>query len=357
MENSTVVTANESNEKYTLNINDKKIFQDINNIKSEMKLNHIDDENIIKNEVSDNNFQRENSVIKCIFNSAKDKDVNITEVDNVCIKKTSEENILKNDNLSIDNPTETDSRNIELMNDNEVKIKEAVNECDKIDSAATCNSNNLDTSDNKDHLENSVKVKICSDEESSRTTTISDKYDDNLTILSDNVVEKVIILKRQFTEIDNDHDSTDTIRSYSSDDNSSSFKYSNKCKSKMESLEHDDTTQDTSIRKMQSVQREIISELTENQNNSSDVIDETEVKNKDRDINKSISKITDNATSTNLPALVPINVKDDESETDNTDTIVQRRKRLKNSERLDVSAVQDCIIEEDKQGREYFIKI
>ncbi|XP_032686075.1 activating transcription factor 7-interacting protein 1 isoform X2 [Odontomachus brunneus] len=371
LENSTVVIANgETNEKYTLNINDKKISQDTNNMKNEMQLNHIDDENIVKSEVSDNNSQRENSVIKCIFNSDKNKDLNIIEVDNACKKEISEENIQENDNLSIDNPTETDSRNVELMNDNEVKLKEAVNECDKIDSA-TCNSNNLNTSDNKDnkddknnkdnkddkddkdnkdHLVNSVKLKIGSDEELSKTTTISDKCDDNLTILSDNVVEKVIVLKHQFTEIDNDHDSIDTIKSYSSDDNSASFKYSKKRKSKMDSLEHDDITQDINIRKMQSVQREMNSELTENKNNSSDIIDlnEIEITNKDHDVNKPISKITDNATSTNLPALVSIIVKDDDSETDDTDTIVERRKRLKNK-RLDISAAQVCIIEEDKQ--------
>lgn len=358
MENTTAVTVNKSNEKCMSNINDqvksdKKISQDINNIKSGVQLNHIgDDENTV--EISDN-FRREDSVIKCTFNPVKDKDLEITKADNVCMKKTPKENILEKDNLFIDNPAETNNPNAELTNDGEeVKLKETANKCDETDSAATCDSNNLSTSDDNDHVINSVKFKICNDEKLSATTSTTDKCDDNLTVLNDNVVEKV--LKRPFTEIDNNHDSPNAIKSYNSDDSCSSFKYSNKCKTKTESLEHDDITPNASTPKTQSIQG-MNTEIAEIQNNSSNIINKTEVTNENCDIKKSI-KITDNVTLTKLAALEPINVKsNEESETDNIGTIPQRRKRLKKNENLDTNAVQDCIIEEDKQGRKHFIKI
>lgn len=370
MENSIVVTANKLNEKCTLNIRDKvksdccdnDISQVTNNTKSKMQLNHIDDdENTIDVKILNNDFRREDSVIKCTFDSTKDEDVKITEENNVCEKATSEENILKNDHLPINNLAETSScRDVELTNDSEGKLKTTgINKCNEIISANICNSNNLDIACDYDHLINSAKIKICNVEKSSTITAISNdnKCDDTLRTCSDNVIEPVT-LKRLLTENNNDHDSTDISRSDSSDDN-----FSNKYKRKMENLEHESITQTANISKTQFVQKGKNIAPAENQSDSSDVIDTTEEVNKDRDklqhTNTTITDIADtNSTSTKLTSVVPISMEDNES--DDTITIIRRRKRLKKVEKINTNAVEDCIIEEDmqeKQGREYFMEI
>ncbi|XP_014467488.1 PREDICTED: activating transcription factor 7-interacting protein 1 isoform X3 [Dinoponera quadriceps] len=356
LEDSTTVT--KSSEKYTLNICDKvksdEIFQVANNTESKMHLNHVNnDKSIVEIQILNDNFQKEdnNSVIKYTFNSAKDKNVKIIEEGNVCEKQELEENISDNDRLPVDNLAETTScQNVELTNDSEDKLKATINKYDEKDSVDTCGLNNLNTADDYDELICSAKIKsrICN-VEMSTTTVIPDQPNDTLTILIDN--EETITQKGPLTEIKDDHDSTDTIKTDSSEDTSSSFKYSSKSKVKTENLEHESVTRSANTPKTQSIdtliQQEITIALTETQN---DAIDKAEMTNEDRDVNKPISEITDNnTTSTKSTSLTPVNVEDNENKSNNTGTIVQRRKRLKRTEILDISAVQDRINEENKQ--------
>lgn len=336
---------------------DTEISQATNNTESKMQLNHVDNDDDDKNNVEnkdekmlDDDVQREDSVVKSTLNSVEDKDLEISETNDICKKDPSAEDVLKDDQLSIDNPAETNScKNSEKTNDNEDKPKETIDARDNIDSTDICNPNNSDTANDNDQLVDSAKT--CNDEKSPATISdecndTSDKSNNNATISNDNVVEKVTP-KRPSIEIDND-DSTDAIKSDHSDGSTSSLNNLNKCKT--ENLEHEDKTQSADTPKTQSAQREISNVLVKNQNDSSSVIDETEVTNKDSNVNKPVSEKADNNyISRKLVSLTSI-MHEDLMEYDDS-AFVQKSKRFKKSETLDSDA--ECITEEDKQGREH----
>lgn len=289
----------------------------------------------------DSDTKREDGKIKHISNF--DKDLKVSQVNDASMNALSKQDVLENNNVTIES---SNHRSTKPATHNEGNLKETVDDRNnETNSASNYKSNNLNT-------DSVSEVKIRNSERSSA----SENNDDNLTILSDKIVDKVsstYSAKNLLTEVNDSEDSTNAIRSYSFGDDSSSRNDIIEYKSKEHNTEHEDmTTQSANIQNAQSVQQETSISLVKNQNDS--FKDKTKTEN--HDIKECVNQIEIKSVPRKNVLLPSTNAEDinNENKNKNTSTIVQSKKRLRKSAKLEID-IQDCATEEDEQGRKYFM--
>lgn len=286
---------------------------------------------------------------KCTFKSSKDLKIIKS---NACSSTVSKEHTkLENDNLSKNNCTHTSNvQNAKLITHNDENLKEA-SDSKKIISTNTCELNKSDNVDSNISSTDFANVKTCKSEKLPTTATVSNSNDDNL---GNKMVDKCIknsnhSLKLSPVEFNNDSNYVDLVKLDTSKD-SSFHKDTIAHKSKNKNPELMDVTESKSASNISKFTEKVTNTLLiQNQNNSCNVKDNAEVTNEDRGGNKSVTQIVDNNLILQNILLVSSNVDtNNENETKNVDTVVPRRKRIKQT----INTIQDRA-EEDKQGRKY----
>lgn len=318
------------------------------------------DEYTSKNKrIQDNTHNAENT--SAVVNESKEKctlqsnkDTKITDISHARSSAVSEQHTkLENDNLSINNRTQTSNlRNAELTIHSEKNVKETTSDSTEITSTSSCELDKLDNIDSNSPID-STNVKICNSEKLSTTATVSNNNDDNL---GDEIIDKNIksdnhSLKRSQLELNNDSDYVDLVKSSNSND-SLSHKNTISHKNKSKNSLVDITKNENALNILKFTEKVTNTSLIQNQNNSPNVKDNTEVTNKDRDVNKSIMQTVNNVSLLQSMLLATSSDVDDSNNkngTKNIDTVIPRRKRVKKT----IDTVQDHV--EDKQGRIYLI--
>lgn len=315
------------------------------------------DEYTSKNKRIQDNTENTSAVVneskeKCTLQS--NKDTKIIDISHARSSAVSEQHTKLENNLSINNRTQTSNlRNAELTILSEKNVKETTSDSTEITSTSSCELDKLDNIDSNSPID-STNVKICNSEKLSTAATVSNNNDDNL---EDEIIDKNIksdnhSLKRSQLELNNDSDYVDLVKSSNSNDSlSHKNTISHKNKSKNSELV-DITKNENALNILKFTEKVTNTSLIQNQNNSSNVKDNTEVTNKDRDINKSIMQTINNVSVLQSMLLATSSDVDDsnnENGTKNIDTVIPRRKRVKKT----IDTVQDHV--EDKQGRTYLI--
>lgn len=318
------------------------------------------DEYTSKNKrIQDNTYNAENT--SAVVNESNEKctlqfnkDLKITDISHARSSAVSEQHTkLENDNLSINSHTQTSNiRNAELTIHNEENLKETTSDSIEITSTSSCELNKLDNIDSNNPID-STNVKICNSEKLSTTATVSNSNDENL---EDKKVDKNIkndnhSLKCSQLELNNDSDYVDLVKSGNSND-SLSHKDTISHKNKNKNSELVDITENENALNILKITDKVTNtSLIQNQNNSPNVKDNTEVTNKDHDINKPVMQTVNNMSVLQSILLATSDVDDsnNENRTKIIDTVIPRRKRIKK-----INTVQDRV-EEDKQGRTYLI--
>jgi hypothetical protein len=290
-------------------------------------------------------------------NSKLNKELNITEILNVCSNAISEEHItnLQNDNLSI-NTLPNNLCNTEQTSYIENNLKEMISDCKEKNSTNICILNKSNNIHNDSSVSNFIKDKISNNEKLFIVTTGSSSNNDNLV---DKIVKNVANNNHSteystIVKINNKQDSVDLIKA-DNINNSLHQQDSIEHKNKKGNLKDERIRQDKYISKTKSMHKGMGTSLIQNQNNLSNVKGRKEIMNENHDIN-SVIEINKNTKSMLKTILLSSNMKNLNNENKiknenqrNIDTIVPRRRRSKR-----ISAVQDCATEEDKQGRKYF---
>ncbi|XP_018371814.1 PREDICTED: putative uncharacterized protein DDB_G0282133 isoform X1 [Trachymyrmex cornetzi] len=292
---------------------------------------------------------------KCTFTPSKD--LKITDIKNECSSTVFEQHITsKNDNLSIiNNCTQTGNlRNAGLTIHNEENLKETASDSKETITTNTCELNKLDNVDSNKSSVDSTNIKIYNDEKSS--TTVSNSNDDNL---KDKIIEKHIKNDHQFSKCSYPKsnvtsDYVDLVKSGNSNDNNNSSSYKDIIahESKNNNLESVDITESKNTSNVSKIIEKVTNiSLIRNQNNLSNIKDNTEVRNKDSDINDKsvIETVNSPLGQTLLLTLNDVNDSDNDNGTKNVDTVIPRRKRIKKT----VDTIQDHAeeIQEKKESR------
>ncbi|KYN01023.1 Activating transcription factor 7-interacting protein 1 [Cyphomyrmex costatus] len=345
---------------------DEKPTQEIHNTEIKIPEKSALGEYASENEpIQDNTHNLENtrttvskSSEKCMFTSSKN--LKITDVKNEYLSTESEQHItisLKNDNLSvINNHIQTGNhRNAGLTTHNEENLKETASDGKEIIAKNTCEPNKLDNVDNNRSAD-SANIKIYTDEKLSTITTISNSNDDNL---KDEILEKPITndnysLKCSYAESNVTSDCVDLVKTENSNDNnnSSSHKDIIAHKSKNNNLQPVDITESKNASNISRIIDKVMNiSLIQNQNNLSNIKDNAEVTNKDRDTNnKSVNETVNNLLEqTVLLTRNDVNNSDNDNGIKNVNTvIIPRRKRIKKT----VDRTQDHAeeIQEEKES-------
>lgn len=281
---------------------------------------------------------------KCTYKSRKD--LEITDVNNVCSSAVSKEHTKLENNLFIKNHTHINhDQNEELTIHKEENLKEAANDDKKI---ISINNYELNKLGNVDHNISSINFTNIKSEKLSTTATVSNSNDENL---ENKIVDKHIknnhSLKRSYVELNNDSDYEDL----------GNFKDLSSCKdtvthkSKKKNSESVNVTENKNALNISKfAEKAPNTSLIQNQNNPSNIKDNTEVTNENRNVNKSVTQTIDNNLMLQNVLLVSSDADNSNNEkgTKNVDTVVPRRKRIKKTS----DTVQDRS-EEDKQGRKY----
>lgn len=272
---------------------------------------------------------------KCTVKSSKD--LEITDVSNVCSSAVLKEHTKLENNLSINNlSTNThisNVRNAELLTvHNEENLKEAASDSKKIISINSCELNKLDNADNNILSINSANAKS---EKISTNTIVSKSNDDSL---GNKMVDKRIknnnSLKRSHVELNDNPNYVDLVKSGNSKD-SSSYKGIIAHKSKNKNSELVKVIENKSASNISKVTEKVTNtSLIQNQNNSSNVKNSVEVTNEGHDTNNDTN----------------VNNSNNESGTKNVDTVVPKRKRIKKIINTVPDRAGEC-----EQGRKYLI--
>lgn len=330
------------------NYHDKGISQVVSEIKNKLTLTSYNDDDI-KSEIIDDCTKREDSVIKSISDFNKDKDLKHDEANDVSTKckQSFEQNTLENDNLEVESLDNCQSA--ELTTHNESDLNETVDDFQsKINSVNK--PNNLNTVAENSPLTNSVdNLTIDEDcEMVSTSTTVPDATTNTFKICNVRVADDVTIrdirsVKSPLTKVNGNRDSTNVNKSDIENDSSI-------CNDFMEYEDDtENTTESTNVSNTQSAQQKTSAASMKNQNDS--FKDKTEETNEVLDIDECIiSQIPGKSVSKKNTLLLSTNVEDIEENNSKTNTIVKNRKSRKRSD-----IIQDCVVEENEQGRIYFI--
>lgn len=277
---------------------------------------------------------------KCTFESRKD--LEITDVNNECSSAVSKEHTKLENNLSINNTHVSHDRNAELTIHKEENLKEAANDSKKIISINNCELNKLDNVDNNISSINFANLKS---EKLSTTATVSNSKDENL---GNKIVDKHIknnhSLKRSYVELNNEPEDLGNSKDLSCKDTVTH-------KSKKKNPESVNVTENKNALNISKfAEKTPNTSMIQNQNNPSNIKDNTEVTNENRDVNKSVIQTIDNNLILQKILIVPSDTDNSNNEkgTKNVDTVVPRRKRIKKTN----DTVQDRS-GEDEQGRKY----
>lgn len=275
-------------------------------------------------------------------------DLKSTDVSKACSSVESN-NRSEKDNLSINNRTHTstvqNATDKKLTIHEEKNLKKIASESGKIIST-TCEPNKLHNVDS-----NSPSIDCANIKSKQLSTTASVSNNDNL---GKKMIEKHIennSLKHLHVELITC--SPDNADLNLQSDNSSYkdiiivHKSKNKNPESVNVTESESASNKSKFTENRTKQENI--SLIQNQDNSSNVKDNTEVTNKDRDANKSVIQTIDinNLKSQNI-LIIPSDVDNNDKGTKSTDTIVPRKKRIRKT----INTVQEHA-EEDKQGRKY----
>lgn len=287
---------------------------------------------------------------KCTSNSNKDLEITVASIE--CSNAASEQHIaLGNDNLSTKSRIQTNNlQNAEPVTHSNDNLKETISDNKETNATNTCELNKLDNVDSNNPVIDSAKVQVYKSEKLSTFAIIANSDDNNL---SEKVVDKICnddnhSVKCSFAEINNSQDPKNSTKSDNSD-NLSSHKDYVEHEHVSKTSEHKDIIQSKDTSKIQPVKKESSTLLVQDQNNLFSIKNSKEIKNEDGDINKSVTQIiNNNSTSTLQRILESIDVKNSDNEIKSIN--VTRRKRSRKT----INIVESCV-EEDKQGRKYFI--
>lgn len=330
----------------------KEIFTIINNIGSGSLLTYVNhDENIVEVEVLNHKLKTEDSEVKCI--SKSDGDLKITEASNPSLTATLEKHILENDNSfanSCIKPSSCQSGDLTIHNKDYSKgMISGSNEKSVINN---CTINTLNDIDSSNFSIAPITTEICNTEKSPIVTPFlknNNNSDNNSTMLNDKLIDKIIISDIQHEK------HSDKITHKQQSTNASKCDNLEGCSSfcedviKHKDIQHENVIENENLPEKETTQQKT---LLQNQNDITNIKDRTKVISESNDEN--VDQIIGNdSLSTKCILLSSINVENinDENKDKNAGTIIQRRKRSQNV----INTIQDYAVEEDKQGRKYFM--
>lgn len=285
------------------------------------------------------------------------KELSIKEIANACSDASDEKRInLENDQLSM-KVLPNKSSNREEPSHVENHVKEVVSDCKETNSTSVCTLNESDNAKSDSPVPGPVTVAICNSEKSPVTANSCDSKNDNFI---DKTVAKTVTNDDEHrptehskvTTINDKRDSADLKKSNSTNDTMSHLQDSTNHKMKIENPEGENVTRNKDA--PESAQRETSTSSVQKQNNLPSV--KSGITSADTDDfvievieNHKKSMLQTILLTTDVKAPADENDAKTESQRSYTDMNSTRRRSKR------INAVQECVIEEEKQqGRKYF---